>query len=162
RAGGDVAGFAREHATVAARVLGPEETAVLGASVARLARERPDGWASAVAAQAARLALHTGRAGCDEWADAVVAQLAAREIELEDAIDMLHTACFLAEGASAAPCAQAARVLLAAGRAPVALAVLCAGLGAGDPAWRAAQIAALAEPWAAGKLDLPLDAGRAA
>ncbi|HEU4732846.1 MAG TPA: hypothetical protein VFT22_33355, partial [Kofleriaceae bacterium] len=56
RARGDVAGFAREHATVAARILGPEEAAVLGASVARLHRERPDGWASAVAAQAARLA----------------------------------------------------------------------------------------------------------
>ncbi|HSS02062.1 MAG TPA: hypothetical protein VLM79_33615, partial [Kofleriaceae bacterium] len=41
RAGGDVAGFAGEHATVAARLLGPEETAVLSASVARLARERP-------------------------------------------------------------------------------------------------------------------------
>ena len=161
RANGDVAGFAREHATVAARILGPEETAVLGASVARLYRERPDGWASAVAAQAGRLASHTGRAGTDEWADAVACQLAAREIETEDAIDVLHTACYLAEGQTPVPCAHAARVLLAAGRAPAALSVLCAGFGAGDPGWRVAQIAALAGPWAA-HLDVPLDRERAA
>jgi hypothetical protein len=161
RANGDVAGFAREHPTVAARILGPEETAVLGASVARLYRDRPDGWPSAVAAQAGRLASHTGHAGTDEWADAVVAQLAGHEIEIEDAIDVLHTACYLAEDRTAVPCALAARVLLAAGRAPAALGVLCAGLGAGDAAWRATQVAALAEPWAA-HLDLPLDRERAA
>jgi hypothetical protein len=162
RANGDVAGFAREHPTVAARILGPEETAVLGASVARLYRERPEGWASAVAAQAGRLASHTGRAGTDEWAGAVAAQLAGRELETEDAIDVLHTACYLAEDRTAAPCAHAARVLLSAGRAPAALSVLCAGLGAGDAAWRAAQVAALAEPWAAAHIDLPLDRERAA
>ena len=60
------------------------------------------------------------------------------------------------------PCAHAARVMLAAGRAPAALAALCAGLGAGEPGWRAAQIAALAEPWAAAQIDLPLDGARAA
>src|SRR6185436_14901127 len=63
RANGDVAGFVREHATVGARILGPEETAVLSTSVAQLHRERPDGWAAAVAAQAGRLASHTGLAG---------------------------------------------------------------------------------------------------
>jgi tetratricopeptide (TPR) repeat protein len=162
RANGDVAGFAREHPTVAARILGPEETAVLGASVARLYRERPDGWASAVAAQAGRLASHTGHAGTDEWADAVACQLAAREIESDDAIDVLHAACYLAEGKTAAPCVHAARVLLAAGRAPAALGVLCAGLGAGDAPWRAAQVAALAGPWAAAHVELPLDRERAA
>jgi hypothetical protein len=52
-------------------------------------------------------------------------------------------------------------VLLAAGRAPAALSVLCAGLGAGDAEWRAAQVAALAEPWAAAHVDLPLDRERA-
>jgi hypothetical protein len=161
RANGDVAGFAGEHAMVASRILGPEETAVLGASIARLYRERPEGWASAVAAQAGRLALHTGHAGTDEWADAVACQLADREIETEDAIDVLHTACYLAEGETAVPCAHAARVLLAAGRAPAALSVLCAGLGASEAEWRAAQVAALAEPWAA-HLDLPLDRERAA
>jgi tetratricopeptide (TPR) repeat protein len=161
RANGDVAGFAREHPTVAARILGPEETAVLGASVARLYRERPEGWASAVAAQASRLASHTGHAGTDEWADAVVAQLAAREIETEDAIDVLHTACYLAEDRTAAPCTHAARVLLAAGRAPAAVSVLCAGLGAGTAEWRAAQVAALAGPWADAQVDLPLDRERA-
>ncbi|HLL25340.1 MAG TPA: hypothetical protein VK427_24560, partial [Kofleriaceae bacterium] len=70
RAIGDVSGFVRDYATVSARILGPEEAAVLSASVARLHRERVDGWAAAVSAQAARLALHTGYAGVDEWADA--------------------------------------------------------------------------------------------
>ena len=162
RAGGDLAGFAGEHATAAARLLGPEETAVLGASVARLHRERPDGWASAVAAQAGRLALHTGCAGADEWADAVVTQLAARELDADDAIDALLTACYLAEGKTAVPCSHAARVLLAAGRASAALGALCAGLGAGDAAWRAQQIVALAAPWAAALPDAPLDRDRAA
>jgi tetratricopeptide (TPR) repeat protein len=156
RAGGDVAGFAREHATVAARILGPEETAVLSASVARLHRDRPDGWASAVAAQAGRLASHTGYAGADEWADAVAVQLAAREIETDDAIDVLHTACYLTEGKSAGPCIHAARVLLEAGRAPAAFAVLCAGLGAADDAWRTAELATLAEPWQRAGIDVPL------
>ena len=160
RAGGDVAGFAREHATVAARILGPEETAALGASVARLHRDRPEGWASAVAAQAARLVSHTGCAGADEWADAVVAQLAAHEIETDDAIDALHTACYLAEGRSAVPCVHAARVLLSVGRAPAAFNVLCAGLGPADAAWRTAQLAALAQADGPAQLDVPLDRDR--
>jgi tetratricopeptide (TPR) repeat protein len=156
RANGDVAGFAREHTTVAARILGPEETAVLSASVARLHRDRPDGWASAVTAQAGRLASHTGYAGADEWADAIAVQLAAHEIELDDAVDVLHTACYLTEGVSAGPAVHAARVLLAAGRAPAAFTVLCAGLGAADEAWRATQLATLAEPWKRANLDVPL------
>jgi tetratricopeptide (TPR) repeat protein len=156
RANGDVAGFARAHATVAARILGPEETAVLSASVARLHRDRPDGWASAVTAQAGRLASHTGYAGADEWADAVAVQHAAREIETDDAIDVLHTACYLTEGASAGPCMHAAQVLLGAGRAPAAFAVLCAGLGAADAAWRTARLAALADTWKRANLDVPL------
>ncbi|HEY0190960.1 MAG TPA: hypothetical protein VGC42_07530, partial [Kofleriaceae bacterium] len=156
RADGDVAGFAREHATVAARILGPEETAVLGASVARLHRERPEGWASAVAAQAGRLASHTGSAGADEWADAIVVQLAAREIETDDAIDVLHTACYLTEGKTAGPAVHAARVLLEAGRAPAGFAALCAGLGAADDAWRAAELATLGDAWQRAGLDVPL------
>jgi tetratricopeptide (TPR) repeat protein len=156
RARGDVAGFARDHATVAARILGPEETAVLSASVARLHRDRPEGWASAVAAQAGRLTSHTGYVGADEWADAVAAQLAAHEIETDDAIDVLHTACYLTEGLSAWPCVHAARVLLAAGRAPAAFAVLCGGLGPADDAWRQAQLASLAEAWRRAGLDVPL------
>jgi tetratricopeptide (TPR) repeat protein len=157
RANGDVAGFAREHATAAARVLGPEETAVLSASVARLHRERPEGWAAAACAQAGRLASHTGYAGADEWADAAVAQHAAHEIETDDAIDMLLAASYLTEGVTAGPCLHAARVLLGAGRAPTALAVLCAGLGAADDAWRGEQLAALAEPWTRAGLDVPLE-----
>src|SRR5262249_14738453 len=66
------------------------------------------------------------------------------------------------EDRTAAPCVHAARVLLAAGRAPAALSVLCAGLGAGDADWRATQVATLAEPWAAAHVDLPLDRERAA
>src|SRR6185312_4364508 len=111
RSGGDVAGFARDYPSVAARILGPEETAVLSWSIARLHRERPSGWAAKVAAQASRLAGHTGYAGADEWADAIAAQLAAREIELDDAIDNLHTACYLADGVTAGPHVHAARVL---------------------------------------------------
>ncbi|HEY1556896.1 MAG TPA: hypothetical protein VGF94_18800 [Kofleriaceae bacterium] len=153
RSGGDVAGFVRDYPVVAARILGPEETAVLSASIARLHRERPDGWAAGVAAQAAWLASHTGFAGADEWADAIAAQLAAREVDAEDAIDALHTACYLAEGRSAVPCVHAARVLLEAGRAPAALAVLCSGLGAAAPAWRDVQLASLAG------LDLPIELG---
>lgn len=156
RANGDVAGFVREHATVGARILGPEETAVLSTSVAQLHRDRPEGWASAVMAQAGRLASHTGYAGAAEWADAVAAQLAAREIEADDAIDVLHTVCYLTEGVNAGPCVHAARVLLAAGRAPAAFAVLCAGLGAADAAWRTAQLAGLADAWKQANLDVPL------
>ena len=159
RASGDVAGFAREHATAAARILGPEETAVLSASVARLHRVRPDGWASAVAAQAGRLASHTGYAGAEEWADALAAQLAALELERDDAIDGLHTACYLAEGKTARPCMHAARALLAAGRPPAAFSVLCAGLGAAgtDDAWRAEQVASLAAAWKRATIDVPLE-----
>ena len=131
---------------------------MLAASIARLHRERPTGWAAAVAAQAARLALHTGYLGADEWADAIAAQLAAREIELDDAIDALHTACYLAEGVSAGPCVHAARVLLEAGRAPAALAVLTRRPRAPPTtAWRDRSSRALAD--AVGgqrKLDVPL------
>jgi len=156
RAGGDVAGFARDAATVAARILGPEESAVLAASIARLHRERPDRWAAAVTAQASQLALHTGYLGAEEWADATVVQLAAREIEVDDAIDTLHTACYLVEGVSAGPSVHAARVLLDAGRGPAALAVLTAGLRAATPAWRDRQLATLADGWSRIKVDIPL------
>ncbi|HUJ59001.1 MAG TPA: tetratricopeptide repeat protein [Kofleriaceae bacterium] len=157
RSGGDVAGFTRDYPSIGARILGPEETAVLSWSVARLHRERPDGWAGKVVAQASRIAQHTGGAAVDEWADAIAAQLAAREIELEDAIDQLHTACYLAEGKTAGPCVHAARVLLGAGRAPAALAVLCAGLRAAEPAWRDRQLATLADAWKTARLDVPLE-----
>ncbi len=157
RSGGDVAGFARDYPVVAARILGPEEVAVLSWSIARLHRERPDGWASKIAAQAGRLASHTGTAGLDEWADAVAAQLAAREVELEDAIDVLHTACYLAEGRTAVPCVHAARVLFEAGRAPAGLAVLCAGFRACDEARRAKQLATLADAWKSARIDVPFE-----
>nr|MBA3456948.1 tetratricopeptide repeat protein [Deltaproteobacteria bacterium] len=156
RSGGDVAGFARDAATVAARILGPEESAVLAASIARLHRERPDRWAAAVTAQASQLALHTGYLGAEEWADATVAQLASREIDVDDAIDTLHTACYLVEGVSAGPSIHAARVLLDAGRGPGALAVLTAGLGAATPEWRDRQLASLADGWGRIKVDIPL------
>ncbi|HEY5947269.1 MAG TPA: tetratricopeptide repeat protein, partial [Kofleriaceae bacterium] len=157
RCGGDVAGFARDFPSVAARILGPEETAVLSWSVATLHRERPDGWAAKVIAQAPRLAAHTGFAGTDEWSDAVVAQLAAREIEQDDAIDALHTTCYLATGVSAVPCVHAARVLFDAGRAPAALAVLCTGLHAAGEDWRDKALASLADAWKRSKLDVPMD-----
>lgn len=156
RSGGDVAGFARDYPTVAARILGPEETAVLSWSVALLHRDREEGWAAKVAAQAGRLAAHTGYTGADEWADAIVAQLAAREIDQDDAIDALHTACYLAEGISAVPCAHAAKILFDAGRAPAALAVLCTGLGAATPALRDQTLASLADAWKRSKLDVPI------
>ncbi|MDB4960891.1 MAG: hypothetical protein JWP01_890 [Myxococcales bacterium] len=156
RSAGDVAGFAREHATVAARILGPEESAVLAASIARLHRERPERWAAAVTSQAAQLALHTGYLAADEWADAIVAQLTAREIEVDDAIDALHTACYLVEGVSAGPSVHAARVLLDAGRGPAALAVLTSGLGAAAADWRDRQLASLADGWSRIKVDIPL------
>jgi tetratricopeptide (TPR) repeat protein len=130
---------------------------VLSWSVARLHRDRPDGWASKVVVQAARLAAHTGYVGCDEWADAVVAQLAAREIEQDDAIDALHTACYLAQGISAIPCVHAARVLFDAGRAPAALSVLSAGLEAAEEEWRDKALASLADVWKRSKIDVPLE-----
>ncbi len=157
RCAGDVAGFARDFPSVAARILGPEETAVLSWSVATLHRERPDGWAPKVLAQAPRLAAHTGFAGADEWADAIVHQLAAREVEQDDAIDALHTTCYLAQGESAVPCVHAARVLFDAGRAPAALAVLCQGLHAAREDWRDKALASLADAWKRSKLDVPLD-----
>jgi tetratricopeptide (TPR) repeat protein len=157
RASGDVAGFARDYPTVAARILGPEETAVLSWSVARLHRERPDGWAAKVAAQASRLAAHTGYAGADEWADAVVAQLTTRELEQDDAIDALHTACYLADGVSAGPAVHAARVLFDAGRAPAALSVLSSGLRAATTEVRDAALASLADHWKRSRIDVPLD-----
>jgi hypothetical protein len=155
RTAGDVFGFARECPTVAARILGPEEAAVLAWTIARLHRERPEGWAAKVAAQASRLASHTGYAGADEWADAVAAQLAAREIELDDAIDALHCACYLADGVTAGPHVHAARVLFTAGRAPAAVAVLTSGMRAADPAWRDEQLASLRELWQGSNVDVP-------
>jgi tetratricopeptide (TPR) repeat protein len=157
RSAGDVAGFARELATVAARILGPEETAVLSMSVARLHRERPDGWEAACGAQAARLALHTGHAGVDEWADSTVAQLASRALDLDDAVDSLHTACYLAEGVSAVPAMQAARTLFTAGRAPAAIAVLTGGLAVADEAWRDREVASLADTWKRASIDVPFE-----
>lgn len=155
RAAGDVAGFAQPHATVASRLLGPEETAVLGWSVVRLHRERPDGWAAACAAQAQRLALHTGRAGADEWAAAVAAQLATRAIDVDEALDALHVACYLAEGTSPVPCVHAARVLFQAGRPPAAASVLIAGLASAEARWRDANVAEIEPLWSAAKLDVP-------
>jgi tetratricopeptide (TPR) repeat protein len=157
RAAGDVPGFVRDYATVAARILGPEEAAVLSASVARLHRDRPDGWDAAVGAQAGRLALHTGYAGVDEWADATVAQHAARTIDLDDAVDTLHTAAYLAEGVSAMPSAHLARVLFGAGRAPAGLHVLCAGLAIADTKVRDRELAALAPMWNAASPGVPME-----
>jgi tetratricopeptide (TPR) repeat protein len=160
RSAGDVAGFVRDYPTLSARILGPEETTVLSWSVARLHRDRPDGWAAKVGAQASRLASHTGSAGLDEWADAIAAQLAARELELEDAVDGLHTACYLGDGLTAGPCLHLARVLFDAGRAPAALAVVSSGLRAavrrGD-AWRDEQVGTLRERWRNSTLDVPFD-----
>ena len=162
RCAGDVAAFVPDAATVASRVLGPEEAAMLAWSVARLHRDRPDGWAAACTAQAMRLAMHTGRSGVDEWADAVAAQHAARALDLEDALDQLHTACFLAEGTSAVPCVHAARLLFGAGRAPAAISVLCVGAGAATPAWRAANLMSIEAAWQAGKSDVPFAFDRVA
>jgi tetratricopeptide (TPR) repeat protein len=92
----------------------------------------------------------------------VVAQLAARDIEQDDAIDALHTACYLAVGVSAVPCMHAARVLFDAGRAPAALAVLSQGLQAASEDWRDKQLASLADVWKRSKLDVPLDFDKAA
>ncbi|MFT3696280.1 MAG: tetratricopeptide repeat protein [Kofleriaceae bacterium] len=130
RASGDVSGFAKDYPTVAARILGPEETTVLSWSVARLHRDRPAGWAAKATAQASRLASHTGRSGIDEWADAIATQLAAREVELDDAIDALHACCYLGDGITAVPHVHLAKILFDAGRAPAALAVLSSGFRA--------------------------------
>jgi tetratricopeptide (TPR) repeat protein len=129
---------------------------VLSMSVATLHRERKDGWAAKVVVQAARLAAHTGYTGADEWADAIVTQLAAREIEQDDAIDALHTACYLADGVSAVPAMHAAKVLFDAGRAPAALAVLSTGLRAAGEDWRDKALASLADTWKRSKLDVPM------
>ena len=162
RSGGDVEGFVKDYPVVAARILGPEETAVLSWSVARLHRERAPGWAAKVTARASRLAGHTGFAGTDEWADALAAQLAAHEIELEDAIDTLHTACYLAEGKSAVPCVHAARILFEAGRSAAALAVLAAGFRAADDKQRDALLAPLADAWRNSRLDVPMEFAKVA
>ncbi|MGE0547965.1 MAG: hypothetical protein AB7O24_00710 [Kofleriaceae bacterium] len=162
RAAGDLAGFVRGHATVAARLLGPEETAVLAASIAQLHRDRPEGWASAVSAQAIRLAMHTGYLGAEEWAEATATQLAQRQIDADDAIDALHTACYLTEGITAAPSIQAARVMLELGRAPAATALLGAGLGAASPATRERTSSGLAELWARSGSELSLSPEQAA
>ena len=123
RANGDIARFARDHTIAAARILGPEETAVLGTSVARLCRDRPAGWATAVIAQAVRLASHTGTVGAVELADAVAAQVADGAIDTGEAIDLLQVACYLADGISTRPRDHAVRILLASGRADTADAV---------------------------------------
>ncbi|MEO8842319.1 MAG: tetratricopeptide repeat protein [Kofleriaceae bacterium] len=160
RSAGDVAGFVREFPTLSARILGPEETTVLSWSIARMHRDREPGWAGKVGAQASRLASHTGSAGVDEWADAIVAQLAAREIELDDAIDGLHTACYLGDGITAVPCLHLARVLFDAGRAPAALAVVSSGLRAAvrrGETWRDEQVATVRERWRNAGLDVPFD-----
>jgi len=162
RSSGDVAGFARDYPTVAARILGPEETTVLSSSVARLHRERGEGWAAKVTAQAVRLVAHTGTTGVDEWADAIVAQLAAREIEQDDAIDALHTACYLAEGVSEVPSVHAARVLFDAGRAPAALAVLSAGISAATEDARDKAVASLSDAWKRSRTDVPLEFNKVA
>ncbi len=133
---------------------------MLSWSVAHHHRDRPPGWPAKVAVQASRLASHTGRAGVDEWADAVVAQLAARELETEDAIDALHTACYLGDGVTAVPCLHLARVLFDAGRAPAALAVLSSGMRAAvarGESWRDSQLEALRERWRASGLDVPFE-----
>ncbi|MGE0871535.1 MAG: hypothetical protein AB7P03_23450 [Kofleriaceae bacterium] len=161
RASGDLAGFAGEHATIAARLLGPEETAVLAASIAQLHRDRPEGWASAVSAQAVRLAMHTGYLGAEEWAEAVAAQLAQRQIDPDDAVDALHTACYLTEGVTASPCVQAARVMLDLGRLPGAISVLGAGLGSASQPARDRALRSIAEPWAKAGSDLSLSPDRA-
>ncbi len=159
RSGGDVGGFAPNCATVAARILGPEEAAVLSASIAHLHAERPAGWASAVSAQAQRLAMHTGSTGVDAWADAIIAELDAGESNTDEAIDTLHVTCYLAEGVTPGPSMRLARVLFRAGRAPAALAVLGAGLGAAEPAWRDRELAALAPDW---KGDVPRELDKVA
>jgi tetratricopeptide (TPR) repeat protein len=157
RADGDVPGFVRDYATVAARILGPEEAAVLSASIAQLHRDRPDGWESAVGTQAARLAQHTGYAGVDEWADATIAALTSRAIDQDDAIDALHTAAYIAEGVSAVPCMHLARVLFGAGRAPAAVNVLSTGLHVARPAWRDRELATLADFWKSTNPGVPLE-----
>ena len=160
RAAGDVAGFARDCATVAARILGPEEEAVLAISLARLHRDRPEGWHSPAAAQASRLTVHTGSTGADEWADATAAQLAARTLEVDDALDALHSACYLAEGRTAGPAIQTARVLFDAGRAAAAIGVLSMGIAAATPAERDRALASFAAIW--GSNDLPIAFDRVA
>ena len=162
RSNGDVVEFVAQHPIVAARILGPEEVAVLGWSIARLFRERPDGWASAVAAQAERLATHTGGTGVDEWADAVVEQLATKTVELTDAIDALATASYLARGDSALPGIRAARVLLTAGRGEPALAMLCDAFPDADVITRDRELAPLANLWSAAGINVPFEFDRAA
>src|SRR5262249_53644420 len=111
-----------------------------------------------VVAQASRLAHHTGRAGLDEWADAIAAELAARHLEVDDAIDALHTACFLAEGVTAVPSVHAARVLFDAGRGPAAVGVLCAGFRAWKSEdWRDKQIDNLHDAWRRADVDVPIE-----
>ncbi len=154
RSAGDVVGFVKEYPTVATRILGPEETAVLAWSIARLHRERPSGWAARVAAQASRLALHAGTVAVDEWADAIAAQLAARELEVDDAIDALHTASYLGDGVTAMPCVHAARALFDAGRAPAALAVVLRATGP-------VRAQTLREPWTRVAIEVPFDFDKA-
>jgi hypothetical protein len=162
RTHGNIGGFVQDVPTVAARILGPEETAVLSWSVARTCWERREGWAAKVGAQASRLAMHTGSTALDEWAESIEAQLAAEEMELEDAVDALHTACYLAEGITAAPCVRAARVLFDSDRAHVAFEVLATGFGAAPGRtneWRDLQLDGLRQAWQRAGLEVPIDFG---
>ncbi|HEY4181421.1 MAG TPA: hypothetical protein VGM90_31460 [Kofleriaceae bacterium] len=162
RAAGDIAGFAADYGVIVSRALGPEESAVLATSVARLHREHPNNWAAAVVAQATQLALHTGYLGAVEWADAVVAQLAAKELELDDGIDELLTTCYLAEEIHPGPAVHAARVLLDAGRGSAALSVLAAGLPAARKEWRDRNVPALEAAWTKLNLDVSFDFAKGA
>ena len=131
---------------------------MLAASIARLHRERPSGWAAAVAAQATRLALahrlpRRRRVGRRDRR----AARGARD-RLDDAIDALHTACYLAEGVSAGPArARRARAVRGRPRPRRRSRVLTAGLARGR-ARSGATASSRRSPTrgSAGKLDVPL------
>ncbi len=168
RSHGDLDGFAHATPTAAARILGPEDTAVLAGSIARLHRDRPERWAAAVDAQAAQLALHTGALGVDEWADAVVTRLGANEIEIAEALDSLHLAVYLAHGISARPGLHLARVLLGrdrgaqhAGGGAAAFEVLCECLPAAEPEARDRHVSSLADAWQRERVDVPISVDHA-
>ena len=134
-------GFARDLPTVAARILGPEETAVLSWSVARLHRERPDGWAARSRAQAARLAMphrvrRRRRVGRRDRRAARRARDRARRRDRRAP----HRVLPRARARARCRACTLARVLFGAGRAPAALAVLSAGSRAATrDAWRDAH-----------------------
>ncbi|MCB9573087.1 MAG: tetratricopeptide repeat protein, partial [Kofleriaceae bacterium] len=152
---GDLAGFAAATPAVAARLVGPEERALLGWHAAALRRAGGDGWAAAAEPLLARLAWHTGGDGAGPWAEAVEAMHAAGALGAADAIDRLATAAYLARGVDAGPCVAAARALFAAGAAEAALTILCDGLHAADEAERDRHLQTLAGPWQASGLDVP-------